>query len=152
MTLCKADAIAQAITDRLNTTGGLLAEKLPATRKHAFEATLEDIARTDSADTLAPIITVFPRAERKTRTSRSGFAHEYDMAIAIQCYCGFGDTDRIDELTQFVGSVCDDLASAGRMANAVFMRLDINSIFDVTQLHERQQFLSIPQFTYRLER
>ena len=152
MALSKADTIAQALTDSLNANTGPLVNLLPATRRHAFESTLEEVARIDSADTLAPIVNVIPRAERFTRASRSKWTHEYDMSVSVQCYCNFSDTDRLDELCLLIEAICDYVKDAGAMASASFLKMEITSLFDANTLHERQQFFSMPMFTYRIER
>lgn len=152
MALGKADTIAQAVTDSLNASSGPLVDLLPADRKHAFESTLEDVARLDSADRLAPIVNVIPRAERITRGSRSTFTHEYDIGVSIQSYCNFSDTERLDELCLLVEQICDHLKDAGPMASASFSKIEINTLFDASQLHERQQFFAMPMITYRTER
>ncbi len=152
MALAKADSLAQAVVDSLNASSGPLLGLLPAARKHAFEATLEEVARLNSADRLAPVINVIPRAERMVRASRTKFTHEYDLGVAIQSYCNFADTDRLDELCLLVEKICDHIKAAGSLASTSFVKIEISSLFDAQQLHERQQFFAMPMITYRIER
>lgn len=150
MPLSKADTIAEAIKTALN--AGPLSSTLPATRKHAFQRTLEEVARVDEAGATNPIVTVYPVGETKLRTSRLTWQHTYTIGISIQSYCDFTNTTRQDELTLLTESLLDYLATAGAMGGAQFMQLDHDQLFDASQLHERQQFFTSPQLTYRLER
>lgn len=151
-TLAKKDAIAEAIKDSINSATGPLVPWQPAERKHAFEITLEDVARADTAEKEIPITTVFPRAERKIKTSRNSYSHEYDIGICVQCYCPFSDRDRLDVFSRLVEEISDWIGTAGPQANATYMRHEMVSLFDASQLRESQQFVSATVFTYRIER
>jgi len=150
MPLSKADTIAEAIKTALN--AGPLVGVVAAVRKHAFQRTLEEVARVDGATASQPIVTVYPVAETKQRTSRVAWQHTYTIGLCVQSYCDFTNTTRLDELALFTEGLLDFLATAGPMASAQFMTLDHDQIFDSSQLHERQQFMTTPNLTYRIER
>lgn len=150
MSLSKADTIAEAIKTALN--AGPLVAQVASVRKHAFKTTLEELARVDESDADEPLVTVYPVGETKTRTSRATWQHIYTIGISVQSYCDFTNTTRLDELTLFTEGLLDFLANAGTMANATFLQLDHDQLFDPSQLHDRQQFFTTPNLTYRLER
>ena len=145
----KADLIAEAVKDSIN--AGPLEDYDPAERKHALEIALEDVQRIQEAGGEFPIVTVFPRAERKARGSRTTWTREYDIAICVQSRCVFGDKERQDELTYLVEQITDHLGTAGTMASCPLVRSEI-VLFDLKQLHELQHFFAVPVFTYRIER